>query len=143
MRKILGVVAFVILAGLGLWFVYLTAPGSALPDTNRTQTSLKRQFVATISPEGGEPSVGPLSSWTLSIRTPDGKPVRDATVSVEGGMPEHDHGLPTAPAVSTDLGDGRYRVEGVKFSMPGRWILRFQVATPDGKRDEATFNIML
>jgi hypothetical protein len=143
MRKTLGVVAFAVLAGLGLWFVYLTAPSSVPPDTNRTQTTLKRQFVATIAPEGGEPSVGPLAAWTLAIRTPDGKPVGNATVLVEGGMPEHNHGLPTAPTVSADLGDGRYRVEGVKFSMPGRWVLRFQIATPDGKSDEATFNIML
>ena len=143
MRKILGVVAFAVLAGLGLWLVYLTAPSSVLPDTNRTQTTLKRQFVATIAPEGGEPSIGPLAAWTLEIRTPQGELVRDAKVSVEGGMPEHNHGLPTEPTVSADLGDGRYRVEGVKFSMPGRWVLRFQITTPDGKGDEATFNIML
>jgi len=57
-------------------------------------------------------------------------------------MPEHNHGLPTAPQVTAGLGEGRYRLEGVKFSMPGRWVLRIAVDGAQGK-DEATFNLVL
>ena len=115
-----------------LWIVYLTAPACTAARYGTSQTTLKRAFVATIMPEGGEPSVGPLGSWTLELRHPNGKPVRGAKITVDGGMPEHNHGLPTAPTVSADLGDGRYRVEGVKFSMPGRWVLKFKITAAEG-----------
>ena len=49
---------------------------------------------------------------------------------------------PRRPEVSADLGDGRYRVDGVKFSMPGRWVLRFEITTAEGT-DQAAFNILL
>ena len=57
-------------------------------------------------------------------------------------MPEHGHGLPTSPAVSAHLGAGRYRVEGVKFTMSGWWELRFAITAPAGS-DNAVFNVML
>ena len=140
--KALGFVAMVLLALASLWIVYLIAPAAPPLDTARQQTTLKRGFVATIMPEDGEPTVGPPGSWTLELHYADGKPVRGAKITVDGGMPEHNHGLPTAPTVSTDLGDGRYRIEGVKFSMPGRWVLRFEITTAEGT-DQAAFNILL
>jgi hypothetical protein len=57
-------------------------------------------------------------------------------------MPDHNHGLPTQPEVTDDLGNGRYRLEGVKFSMPGRWVLRLSVEAPAGA-DEVLFNLKL
>jgi hypothetical protein len=140
--NILRVLAFAILVLTGLGVVYLTAPMQVSPDLTRSKPTENRMFVATIAPQGGEPTVGPLSTWTIEIRYPDGRPVRDARVAVDGGMPDHDHGLPTRPEVSADLGDGRYRVDGVKFSMPGRWVLRFAITTAGGA-DQATFNILL
>ena len=40
-------------------------------------------------------------------------------------MPEHGHGFPTVPEVTEYLGDGKYLVEGLKFSMPGWWVGQF------------------
>jgi hypothetical protein len=58
---------------------------------------------------------------TVSVRITDarGQPVDDATITVDGGMPEHGHGLPTRPRVTRALGDGMYEIEGLRFSMGG------------------------
>lgn len=83
-----------------------------------------------------------IHSWKLRLTTADGQPVRGAVISLDGDMPEHGHGLPTAPEVTEDLGNGEYRVEGVQFSMPGWWVMRFKVRA-EGKLDTATFNLLL
>ncbi len=141
--EVLGFLAIIVLALAGLCLAYLFAPDAAQLDTAREKTTQKRFFVVAISPEGGEPTVGPLGSWILELRSPDGIPVSGATISVDGGMPDHNHGLPTTPTVSADLGDGRYRVEGVKFSMPGHWVLKFKIVAPGGRSDEAVLNVVL
>ncbi|MEF8733916.1 MAG: hypothetical protein V5B40_18975 [Candidatus Accumulibacter meliphilus] len=41
-------------------------------------------------------------------------------------MPEHRHGMNYRPGVKP-LGDGRWRVEGLMFHMPGRWELQLDV----------------
>ena len=64
--------------------------------------------------------------WTLTIVDAAGQPVTGATITVDGGMPAHAHGLPTTPQVK-DLGNGRYLVEGLKFHMPGAWVVGFRI----------------
>jgi hypothetical protein len=44
--------------------------------------------------------------------------------------------------VTAALGDGRYRIEGFKFTMAGWWQIRLTIEAPPG-RDEADFNIVL
>jgi len=48
------------------------------------------------------------------------------TLLVEGWMPGHGHGMLRQSQVD-DLGDGRYRVRGMLFHMPGAWELRVKV----------------
>jgi hypothetical protein len=72
-----------------------------------------------------------LHTWTITVSDAAGAPVRGANVLVLGGMPAHAHGLPTAPVVS-ELGDGRYRVEGLKFHMPGAWVVAFRIRASAG-----------
>ena len=57
-------------------------------------------------------------------------------------MPQHNHGLPTSPQATDYLGDGRYRIEGLKFTMTGWWQLRFAISAPAGS-DTVVFNVML
>ncbi len=45
-------------------------------------------------------------------------------------MPLHDHGLPTSPRVTENLGGGRYRLGGIRFHMPGVW--QFVITVSDG-----------
>lgn len=61
-----------------------------------------------------------------------GQPVPGATFKLDATMPEHKHGMTTQPRVS-ELGEGRYEVEGMKFHMPGRWELRADIDAPAGK----------
>jgi hypothetical protein len=78
----------------------------------------------------------------VSLRTADGAPVDQAEIHVDGGMPRHGHGLPTAPAVTRMLGDGQFLVEGVKFNMPGWWVIDLSIDGPRGP-DSVTFNLVL
>ena len=57
-------------------------------------------------------------------------------------MPEHGHRLPTQPKVTKNFGDGTYLVEGIKFSMPGWWVMTFAIKA-GGKTDTVTFNLQL
>jgi hypothetical protein len=92
--------------------------------------------------EPAEPlRVGRMQRVTLIVRAA-GQPVDGATISVDGGMPQHGHGLPTAPRVTRGIGGGAYLVEGVKFNMGGWWELRFRIASPAGS-DSVTFNLHL
>ncbi|HYC01889.1 MAG TPA: FixH family protein [Azospirillaceae bacterium] len=96
-----------------------------------------------VQPEGGAAPVGPMHRWTVRVATADGKPVPDAArIAVDGGMPEHGHGLPTKPRVTQALGDGRFLVEGMKFNMPGWWTLSLSVDAAPGA-DSVTFNLVL
>lgn len=110
-------------------------------DASARQTSAQGRFVVSYRGEAGAPAINQVQTWIVRVETPDGKPVDNAQVSVTGGMPEHNHGLPTVPQV-TAAGSGEYRVEGMKFHMPGWWTVTVQVAN-GGQQDSATFNLLL
>jgi hypothetical protein len=57
-------------------------------------------------------------------------------------MPEHGHGLPTEPEVNDETAPGVYLVEGMKFSMPGWWVVTFHVKSGSSE-DSVTFNLRL
>ncbi|MCW8962146.1 MAG: FixH family protein [Gammaproteobacteria bacterium] len=80
-----------------------------------------------------------IHSWVLHVATRDGKPVEKATISVYGGMPAHRHGLPTQPEVS-EIGGGDYLVQGLKFSMMGKWEMWFNIRAGD-VTDKVKFDI--
>lgn len=113
-------------------------PSNTSSVTSTSRWSEKRLFEVSYT---ATPSPVPLlttHTWTVTIADGEGRRVRDATVTVLGGMPEHDHGFPTTPQIEP-LGDGRYLVEGIKFHMPGDWvvILRIQAgASSDSVRFE-------
>lgn len=113
-------------------------PESPFPDSaftagpTWTAEGLAGLLSGEVSPESGAPRVGEFQSWVLTVRDGKGEPVEGARIGVNGGMPAHGHGLPTRPQVSTTVGPGRYRVEGVQFNMPGNWVLLFEVRTAAG-----------
>lgn len=83
-----------------------------------------------------------IHAWEFHVTTPDGESVNGAVISVTGGMPLHNHGLPTAPRMTTELGDGRYRVEGFRFHMRGEWELIVTVDVP-GRRDTVVISLTI
>jgi hypothetical protein len=136
-------VAALVLVALGAYLVApAVGPAQAELDQSRTRATANGLYVAAVEPEAPEITQGVLHSWILTVKTADGKPVDDASITVDGGMPEHNHGLPTAPEVTENLGEGRYRIEGVKFSMSGWWELKFDISSSAGT-DTVTFNLVL
>jgi hypothetical protein len=139
------VVAVVALAALAIG-AYLASPLASTErpglDLSRSRATTGGLYTVAIEPEAGDIKQSELQSWIVRVTAKDGTPVEDAKISVDGGMPEHNHGLPTAPAATENLGGGRYRVEGVKFSMGGWWELRLAVTSPAGS-DNVTFNLVL
>jgi hypothetical protein len=85
---------------------------------------------------------GKLLSAAINIRDAQGKAVENATIAIDGGMPQHGHGLPTKPRVAKELGNGRYLVDGLKFNMGGWWELKFAI-TSAATSDNVTFNVEL
>ena len=79
------------------------------------------------------PALNVMHSWIIVLLDAQGSPVEHADIGVTGGMPAHGHGLPTAPEVTEELGgDGRYRLDGVKFNMMGHWVVDFDITSPIG-----------
>jgi hypothetical protein len=111
-------------------------------DLARAKLSEQGVYQVAIAPEAEAIEQNALHSWVLTLTTPQGDQVEGATIAVDGGMPQHRHGMPTAPQVTEYLGEGRYRVEGLKFSMSGWWELRFDISSPAGT-DKVTFNLVL
>ena len=87
-------------------------------------------------------AINTIHSWELVLWTADGYPLSGARMSIVGGMPDHDHGLPTSPVVTKEIIPGRYLLEGVRFHMPGRWLLTFDVISDQGS-ESATLEFRL
>jgi len=87
-------------------------------------------------------AINKMHAWEIRLRSPSGEAVSGARISVDGGMPEHGHGLPTQPRVTRELGEGRYLLEGMKFSMPGWWEIKLKVVAASGS-DDVTFNTII
>lgn len=111
-------------------------------DYSRTRQSESGLYRGTIRPQGDSIPQGRLQRWTLHLETAGGVPVDSATVSVDGGMPQHGHGLPTKPRVTRALGNGDHLVEGMKFNMGGWWMVKFRVNATPGS-DSLVFNVKL
>ncbi len=115
-----------------------TMPADAL-EPQPSETGL---FRVTARPQIDPVTVGPIHSWIIHVETQDGTPVTGAQIQVSGGMPAHDHGFPTVPRVTQELGNGDYLLEGVKFSMAGVWVLTLEIAAGE-LQDTVTFQFEL
>jgi hypothetical protein len=111
-------------------------------DYSRTRTSAGGLYRATIKPQGDSIPQGKLHRWVLHLETASGAPVDACEITVDGGMPQHGHGLPTKPRVTRDLGNGDHLVDGMKFNMGGWWVVKFRVASTSGT-DSLVFNLKL
>lgn len=133
--------ALVILAGsLDACMMFIRPPRDAR-SYERTQASATQLYRASFSPMESI-KVGRLHSWKIQVTSNEGVPVSDAKITVDGGMPQHGHGLPTKPIVTQLPGEDYELVEGMKFNMGGWWVVRLHI---DGSRgnDVVTFNLKL
>lgn len=106
----------------------VTGPAAA----DETWTSTDGLYVLGFESEIEPLAINRLHRWTLTVTDRRGTPVEGASIAITGGMPEHDHGLPTAPVVTRDLGGGRYLLEGMRFHMQGAWEISVSIDAADG-----------
>lgn len=139
-RAVATFAALVAVSLLSACMLFARAPQDL--DYGRTRSSEGGLYRATIVPEGDSVPQGKLQRWTLHLETSAGAPVDSAAVTVDGGMPQHGHGLPTKPRVTRALGDGDHLVEGMKFNMGGWWVVKFRVNAAAGQ-DSLVFNLKL
>jgi hypothetical protein len=123
------------------WFSPEPAPAAAR-DYASQRLSDQGVYRVSYQVEDGAVAIRRLHNWRLHIERTDGSPVTDATVEVDGDMPEHRHGLPTRPRVTRHLGNGDYLVEGIKFQMGGWWVMDFTIAS-GARKDKVQFNLQL
>lgn len=138
---ILGGLLLLVLAAVG-WMVYRMNYAPADLNTSTTLMTEQGLYSVSYTPQLDEIAINQIHSWALHVETADGQPVENARITVDGDMPQHGHGLPTRPQVTQYLGNGDYRVEGLKFHMPGWWIVQFKIDAGD-RTDQVTFNLML
>lgn len=97
------------------------------------QTANAAEYVVTYSTPGGPPEINRMHSWILHVETDAGEPVEGAQIEVDGGMPAHNHGLPTRPRVTEELGGGDYQLDGVRFHMSGYWEIVISISSGDSE----------
>ena len=90
------------------------------------------EFVVTYTTPAGPPAINRMHSWILHIENDSGMAIEGASIDVVGGMPEHNHGLPTRPRVTEELGSGDYKLDGMRFHMRGYWEIVVTITTDEG-----------
>lgn len=123
----------------------MTASGAKRPAETEfglgPRASANGMFIAMLVPE--EPlRVRKMQSMTVVITDRNMHPIDEAQITIDGGMPQHRHGLPTRPHVTGHTGAGVYEIDGVRFNMGGWWEFKVSITTPGGT-DVVTFNLHL
>ena len=111
-------------------------------DLSLTRPSVANKYVVTLQPPATPAAINQLHSWRVLLASPAGAPIAQAHITVDGGMPQHGHGLPTRPQVTQELPGGLYLIEGMKFSMTGWWEIKLAIDSPEGA-DKVTFNTVV
>ncbi|NMM78916.1 FixH family protein [Acidovorax sp. SRB_24] len=111
-------------------------------DLSLEKKSVDGVYQVALLPPAQAPAVNQMHSWKVKLATAEGVPVRGAKFLVDGGMPQHGHGLPTQPRVTREMEAGTYALEGMKFSMTGWWEMKLAIDGPQGT-DKVTFNTVV
>lgn len=122
-----------------LVFYLPTLKANEITPWNMSQTSQNNHYQVDLLCDH-PPTLNSFQACALTL-TNNSKPLSDVNIIIEGGMPEHHHGLPTTPKVSWDNDKKLHTINGLKFSMPGAWQLTFLIdKTKYLPRDIATIN---
>ncbi|WP_240158699.1 MULTISPECIES: FixH family protein [Burkholderiaceae] len=134
-----------LLAAFVLSLLLCNAYGQQVPanlNLALTQQTNAGKYVIALEPPERNVRLNQIQTWSMTLRAPSGQLVQGAVIDVGGGMPQHGHGLPTQPQVVQQGDAGHYLLEGMKFSMPGWWVINLKVRSPMGT-DAVTFNVVL
>jgi hypothetical protein len=124
-----------------LFLMPLLWSGEAVADTSKEWQSSRGIYTVTVASSLDPIEINQMHSWTVQV-TSNGEPVTNAELSIEGAMPAHDHGMPTRPRVTEELGDGSYRLGGIRFHMQGDWEISIEIQA-DGKTDTVVVMLTL
>jgi hypothetical protein len=113
----------------------MAMPVPADLDVARVRSGQRFRIAYAPVPAGDVP-LNRLHAWDVVVTDLDGRAVEDAQLWLRGGMPQHVHGLGSAPAIAP-LGHGRFRVDGLRFHMPGWW--RIEMIVKAGEQEESVF----
>ena len=127
-----------LLTGLFLWLPASKGWGQSATFSLTTNQNSALEIFSQLDPL----AINTIHSWEIVLYTAAGAPLSGARMSVVGGMPDHNHGLPTLPVVTGEITPGHYLLEGVRFHMPGRWLLTFSVISDQGS-ESATLEFRL
>jgi hypothetical protein len=119
-----------------------TSSASDMAGLDHPQFSTQGLYTASVTSALDPIIINQMHSWTLHLENAAKEPIDNAVITVDGGMPAHNHGLPTSPEVTEALGNGDYLVEGLLFQMPGHWQVSFEISV-DGQTDSVTFDFNL
>jgi YtkA-like len=111
-------------------------------DLSLTRPSIDSKYIVTLQPPLTPAAINQLHTWQVRLVSSTGAPVAHARIKVDGGMPQHGHGLPTRPQVTQEQPDGTYLIEGMKFSMTGWWEIKLAIDSLEGA-DKVTFNTVV
>lgn len=127
-----------LLTGLACALLACTPTESEKPVWQLTQTSVNGLFKVRILCQD-LPTVGSFQACQLELKDKNDQALSEAQISLDGGMPTHGHGLPTAPIVSPLARQGYYKIEGLQYNMPGTWLLGLLIKTTAGQ-DKLVFS---
>ena len=111
-------------------------------DLSLNKNSALNFYRVELVPPAKRPAINQIHSWGVKLTSPQGTPVHGAAFVVDGGMPQHGHGLPTQPRVTRELENGIYTLDGMKFSMTGWWEIKLNIRGSQGA-DNVTFNMII
>jgi YtkA-like len=125
-----------------LALLFVTAASHAAessPDlTGASTKGLQIEIYSELSPL----RINQIHSWHVRLLDRSGSSIAVDDLTVIGGMPEHDHGLPTQPQITERMENGDYLLEGVRFHMQGLWQLLIEFEN-NGSPDSATIDFNL
>lgn len=136
-----------VLAGLGVTILTWgcdSGPSQPLPAAPSDRSARESQpLLLEGLTEGGHyrirarPAASPVTlhqmhDWIVGIELTGPSSEVPTALRFDGGMPAHGHGFVTRPRVTRNLGGGEFLVEGVKFHMPGAWVLQITVVGRTG-----------
>lgn len=140
MNRLFHLAAAAVLAVAASGCALLTPPDDL--DVRLTKPSADGRYLVSLRPLEEHAAINHIHAWEIRVSTSAGQAVSDARIGVSGGMPQHHHGFPTNPRVTEALGDGRYVLDGVKFSMTGWWQIKLQLDSAKGS-DLVVFNTVV
>ena len=127
---------------LAMWLLPIGLVAQTSNVSSFSVTSSNKIFRLEIEPELSPLRINKMHNWTIDLTSSDGVALIDARISISGGMPEHNHGLPTSPQISSTSTPGRYVAQGIRFHMPGSWEISLTI-NHKGKTDTVSLKFNL